>query len=579
MSMKLELLPNELLLEILDYVDDVERLLVCSLNARLKGLLSIRSKRYCLNFHSVTKQNLDRICRQFLPKMLDRIVTLHLSDDDDTPNQITQFFSYGFSLLQMTHLTTLSIFHLRRAEILNKILSQLFRVRQLTSLKIEHIHFGMEETDQFMRIIWSLPKLTHFHIAGESFRRYCCLPELTIFAPFKRLYMMDSSFTAEQLCHLLECAVYLEHLSISVHSKQQIFDASSRSVSPSLTVLKIAYTGKHSLEELRSIFPLLPNLRELEIEIDDLFITGNQWGAMIRSYLSKLTIFRLLMSFAVTFNGNMEHYVVELLESFRTPFWLSERQIFFRCQWQPKLLAHQLSYSMQLYTLPYGFETFNYGNLIRTKSTCPSEAEYWFYNRVNNLNVAFIAKSIGLSCSLVRFVNIVSLTIGNEIEMVDKICLFALERLTTLHLYHLHDRYQAHLQALLDRAPRLNTLIFEESHSRTFFVNNASVRRLIIRDKHFYDVAECVQLCATKLFQQCEVLEMNLRTYGSLFRLLRKIPHIHVILFKCQNEQQWKNRAPSLSKQNELVQWLRSSLPLDSWIHREEDKRIRLWIR
>jgi hypothetical protein len=152
------------------------------------------------------------ICRQFLPKILDQTISLYLSDDDDTPSQTDQFFSYNFNLRQFIHLQTLSLYHIRCSNALNKILSQLSQLQYLTCLKMDQIHIDVNEIDHFIQNIWILFKLTHFHILGRSFLSYCFMSESVISSSLKHLCLMENSFTIDQVTHLFECTPHLEKI-------------------------------------------------------------------------------------------------------------------------------------------------------------------------------------------------------------------------------------------------------------------------------------------------------------------------------------------------------------------------------
>lgn len=582
--MKLEFLPNEVLLVIFDYINSIELLsLFSNLNTRFNDLLSHRWRKYRLNFRSINKNDVDLICRRALPNIIDRIITLDLSDDDDTPYLIEQFFSYRFSLRQMTHLVRLSLYQLRSSYILNDILSQLARLRHLTYFKIDQIHFGMEEIDQFTRITWSLPNLTHFHIAGANFRHYRCLPELTIYSSFKQLYMLDSYFTLEQLAHLLECALFLEDLSITIsqNSTRHVltFDPFLNNLSPSLTVLNIEIVSLQSLEQLRYLFLMMPNLHELTIKIcnSQQVINGDDWEQIIRGYLSELKLFHLSMSFSLNRYQNVKEYVHQLLNSFRTPFWLRDRQLYFRCQWQQEI---NKNHSLLLYTLPYNFPTFDYNNIIDSQTTCLNSIDYWFYNWVDHLNIILAKKEFDIACFPARFLNVRHLKIGYDIASIQIFCPFVLDQLITLYIYSINNSYQSHLQALLDRAPRLQTIIFESCHSNLLFATSQTVRRLIFRDQNYYDVQGCAKLSKSKLFHQCEVLHINLSTHARALDLLRKGLNLRTLFFKCRGNQRKKDHvSSSWSESDEVMKWLEQNLPSGCWIQRKKDGEICVWLR
>ncbi len=78
-------------------------------------------------------------------------------------------------------------------------------------------------------------------------------------------------------------------------------------------------------------------------------------------------------------DDNKQKQVEELLQTFRTTFWLEERQWFVECQWNPSPSDNQAF----LYTLPYAFERFHFYCEYRFISTCPNEKDDWICNSVH----------------------------------------------------------------------------------------------------------------------------------------------------------------------------------------------------
>jgi hypothetical protein len=408
------------------------------------------------------------------------------------------------------------------------------------------------------------------------------MPELIIYSSIKHLYMIDSHFTIDQLTHLFECTIYLENLSITVYQNSInddiIFDQSLRNILPPLTKLNIKFIGySHGLEY---IFQLIPDLHYLKIETFNLIINGYKWEEMICNYLSKLKIFHLQLSFCLDVHENTKREIDELINSFQTSFWIDdERQLFFRCQWNRENRNIDQCYNTLLYTLPYAFDNFDYIDPIYSKSTCPNETDYWLYNQVHNLSVVPIdAKHHDASCCPFRFLNIRHLTVAYELENVSIMCP-TLDHLTTLYIQHLDSHVQSLLQTLIDRAPRLQTIVFYENSWLCFSVASKSVRRIFIRDEIYYNFQKCAELYSSTLFNQCEVLEINLKTRGSVLDFLRMMPNLRVLHFKCKRDEWKDNQTSPLSKQDELVKWLKRYLPSEYLIKREKYGTIRLWIR
>ncbi|CAF4071248.1 unnamed protein product [Adineta steineri] len=97
--MNLELLPNEILLDIFQYLHGVDLLRAFyDLNYRFNFLLHNQYRPYCFNFDFLSKRTFDMICQQHLTFIADRTTTLTLSNGENTPEQIHLFFKYIPSL-------------------------------------------------------------------------------------------------------------------------------------------------------------------------------------------------------------------------------------------------------------------------------------------------------------------------------------------------------------------------------------------------------------------------------------------------------------------------------------------------
>ncbi|CAF0933660.1 unnamed protein product [Rotaria sordida] len=92
--MNLESLPNQLLIDIFELLDSIQLLRAFhDLNIRFNKLLFSYFELYSLNFRSVLKHDFDIICQQHLPLILNKIHSLCLCDNDETPNLSSLFLS------------------------------------------------------------------------------------------------------------------------------------------------------------------------------------------------------------------------------------------------------------------------------------------------------------------------------------------------------------------------------------------------------------------------------------------------------------------------------------------------------
>ncbi|CAF1089102.1 unnamed protein product [Rotaria sordida] len=94
--MKLESLPNELLLDLFKYFSTVQLLRSFNdLNSRFNNLLFHDFRDCHLDFRSISRDDFKILCQQYLPVIIDQVSSLRLAnDDDDSPQQIDLFFSH-----------------------------------------------------------------------------------------------------------------------------------------------------------------------------------------------------------------------------------------------------------------------------------------------------------------------------------------------------------------------------------------------------------------------------------------------------------------------------------------------------
>ncbi|CAF4604515.1 unnamed protein product, partial [Rotaria sp. Silwood2] len=84
----------------------------------------------------------------------------------------------------------------------------------------------------------------------------------------------------------------------------------------------IVFSGEQNI--LVNILKNLPNLCQLKIHIffDNTCIDGQQWQQIIEDYLPKLKKFRMKMQTVLNSDINKEQQIDELLNSFKSQFWL-----------------------------------------------------------------------------------------------------------------------------------------------------------------------------------------------------------------------------------------------------------------
>src|ERR1700722_6641565 len=129
----------------------------------------------------------------------------------------------------------------------------------------------------------------------------------------------------------------------------------------------------------------MSNLRHLVVETTGMIIDGRQWEHIITTYLPSLKDFRFEMQ---TRELEIPSEFSNLLDSYRSQFWLVERKWFVRYHVYENVNLDDPSYNfteLYLYTLPYGFTEFRFERWHLSESTCPSHESYYSYDRVNSL--------------------------------------------------------------------------------------------------------------------------------------------------------------------------------------------------
>jgi hypothetical protein len=144
----------------------------------------------------------------------------------------------------------------------------------------------------------------------------------------------------------------------------------------SIISLKILYHGCANI--LTNLFQNIPNLIYLTLETFDIYSDGYEWEKILRSYLPNIKVFQLKMNLNFPHRDNINKQVDDLLDTFRTSFWLEEHHWFVRCDWDPLNIFNDGI----LYTLPYAFDDCFYFDAVSSKSTCSNYTDYCSYDRV-----------------------------------------------------------------------------------------------------------------------------------------------------------------------------------------------------
>ncbi|CAF1141771.1 unnamed protein product [Rotaria sp. Silwood1] len=323
----------------------------------------------------------------------------------------------------------------------------------------------------------------------------------------------------------------------------------------------------------------MPNLCSLTVQtINDSSVDGHQWEQIIRNHLIKLKRFRLKLARKLVNDRNWQQHLDELIDSFRSRFWLEERRWFVQCDWDPDVAA------IYLYTLPYAFDRFTGHFPLMFKSTCPHNKCHCSYDRVHRLKY-ISSPSEDLNQSHISFSNVQDLTIYFPINNHLWMIVPRFHQLTSLCVawYNYDQDFPSQLQLLLDRAPRLHSLSVETWRSyptqiAPFEITHASIRRLDFYNYHYhYNNEDCRILSGSPLGIQCEILRISVENRTCVVDLVNKMSNLHQLIVQCRDD---THTEQSIVSPDELVEWLQHELPSTCAITRNIrlSSEINLWI-
>ncbi|CAF2054179.1 unnamed protein product [Rotaria magnacalcarata] len=582
-KMHLESLANELLLYLFEFFDGIQLLRAFhDLNSRFNHLLYNHYRVYRIDFRSISKYQFDDLCQYCLPSITDQIISLTISDDDETPNLPAIFLSYNFTLDKFTRLQSLSLYSIQSFAQLSQLIYQCHQLPHLTRLRmIDGYNDDRNNDIQFLiNTIWSLPKLQHFYLNYHSSSKTWLSKISTMSLSIEKLSIENIACTLRDVSHLFKYTPSLQHLSTYIHFNLE--DEQIPIVTSSIRSLKLTFES--SVPVLMNVFQMMPNLNSLELKTMGIYLTGHKWKKILMKYLSHLKIFQLRMYFEFSHRRNVHEQFNKLIESYRNSFWIEEHQWFIQCD----CISFGEYHHGILYTLPYRFDTFVCYDTLESKYTCPNESMYWLYKRVNHLQyMVRKTDTVADSNSLpIRFPNIQHLK--TTFPFCDKFWSFipSLNRLTILDII-LSEHYTVdQLQQLLNLSPCLYSLrLFYSIDLKRLLeqITSSSIRRLILVTKcssdlsHFNSI-ECTTLADSQLGNQCEVLLVKIENRTNVLSLLTSMNKLRSLTVQCKDDT-WNNKDLSSTK-DELVEWLCNCLPSAYSIVRDKNEmsNIRIWI-
>ena len=263
-----------------------------------------------------------------MPSIVDRITELRLLDLSATFEKNNFFVSY---LSSFSHLKSLTIISKGLSEIAMSIIDSCLFLSHLTYLKVLHINYNKHYTDLKLLInnIWSLPKLIHcdlyVNFPKEKLTRLLTKKSTSI----KHLNLFVLTYQYHEIQALFNHTPNLEHLSISIDCSPL------RHYRPLPFLLLIDFkmhiSSYEDYSKLIVFFKTVPNLQRLSVKLFEKYINGYQGEDLIRTYLPKLQVFKLIMNDIFISNENVQQIVDNLRISFQSSFWIDEHKWYVQC--------------------------------------------------------------------------------------------------------------------------------------------------------------------------------------------------------------------------------------------------------
>ena len=337
-------LPVELVLHILTYLDT--ETILCSLRYVCRRFYRITNvyNRYELNCQALNKWTFYRYCRIIQPE---NIISLILSDDDQTPGQISLFFSF-FHLEQFEHLQALTLVEIDDIH-LNMIAKDL-SILPLKSLTIQSqiCSTWSNENLSCLSNILEQSSLKHLTLGIWCFEIYeflwpnqCQLQYLHI---SNRLTYEQYSLILEQ-CYLLEIFIIKDVL----WNDTNMINSNQYRQLKSLTL----EDNRMDIFKLERFLLLTPALRYLKVIGMAYLHDCYRWEKILRIKLPNLDRFEFFFHSWKSVDYNLSDMQF-LIRPFQTSFWVENKQWIVNCDYNPNPVE------MMLYSIPICKPFFHY---------------------------------------------------------------------------------------------------------------------------------------------------------------------------------------------------------------------------
>ncbi|CAF1028053.1 unnamed protein product [Adineta ricciae] len=317
----LDQLPVELIFNIFTYLSTAEILHSFYSFSRYLRKCIRNYDGYKVNLKAISKRQFDRIFRAIRP---DQIVTLTLCDDEETPGQMSLFFTL-FPAFEQSFIR-LECLHIRNFEAC----PILHPMNVLHTISIDFVQwpvhsFGIaniQKFDEKFASIFRLPTLRTLILNKESVNNRF---NIQILPTNENITQFEIHLrTIDNLSLLFKCFPNIQRLTFSLNTTSVDDDFTSEFRIPrSLThlTMKVSFGLR---DEIKRILQSCPMLIYLNIHIewkqtDTLqWLDADWWQSIVEEFLPRLEIFRLQVDIPSSPELNITN---DSLKGFQTQFW------------------------------------------------------------------------------------------------------------------------------------------------------------------------------------------------------------------------------------------------------------------
>ncbi|CAF1567497.1 unnamed protein product [Didymodactylos carnosus] len=571
--MKLEFLPNEILMECFKYLNalDIFRSFD-QLNYRFSKL--IRNISLYLNCQYTCKSTFDQFCMKMLsnPDIKIQIRSLHLSNKGKCA-VIQTFLSY-FSLYEFFHLRSVTLTGVRQ--------NNVEKLESMLPLMPELLHFHFIDSETTIDKLVSALLMSKLRTLSVSTLNASLIPMHQI----SITKLTISLCSLHKLVEILKCLPMLIYLDVKcvpnercgwLNNKINFIDHYNINLKQ-LVMTELDYT----FDDLVMFLKRTPNLKSLTISADDNIdmINGYRWEYLITSSLPYLDIFKF--KFACS-HGNKNNNILDKFEKFQSDFWQEQHHWYTECKLETD--------SALIYTIPY---------ISNVYVLTPYTTRY--YNRsINNTNIfdnvsnlILYQEAITLKGSY-HFSNATSLTLENKLCFDDVDDQFLktehihfLKMIVKLsNLKHLTISSTCEIESLLvllqllRQTSQLSSITIQPYRLRSFF-NDDELRKYLnkmikILDIYMYPYdsfnssGEIEQFC--KILSNIEQLTCYINQKDHLVFLLKHLSKLSVM----------RIFLPTLDNRDCFTRWLKDEarklkLTLHIDFENKFEKTLCIWI-